>query len=119
MHKICLVKVFPAGHPDKAMKLYAVLDEQSNRSLVCSEFFKMFDEHASSSPYSQRTYAGIKETMGRRASGDVIKSLDRTVQLSLPSLTECNNILNIIVFYHSYLQTVAHIITDMTRRLPQ
>ena len=32
--KICLVKVFPAGHRGKAVKLYAIMDEKSNRSLV-------------------------------------------------------------------------------------
>lgn len=38
--KICLVKVYPAGRREKAVKLYAILDEQSNRSLVHSQFFE-------------------------------------------------------------------------------
>lgn len=37
--KICLVKVYPAGQPDQAIRLYAIYDEQSNRSLVRSKFF--------------------------------------------------------------------------------
>lgn len=32
--KICLVKVYPANHPDVASRIYAILDDQSNRSLA-------------------------------------------------------------------------------------
>ncbi|XP_061136930.1 uncharacterized protein LOC133155543 [Syngnathus typhle] len=28
--KICLVKVYPSGRPDRALKMYAIIDEQSN-----------------------------------------------------------------------------------------
>ena len=48
--KICLVKVFPAGHREKAVKLYAIIDEQSNRSLVRPQFFDMFNDHSPSAP---------------------------------------------------------------------
>lgn len=37
--KISLDKVYPAGHKEKAIKMYAVIYEQSNRSLAKSEFF--------------------------------------------------------------------------------
>lgn len=37
--KICLVRVYPKGSPEAAVKMYAMLDDQSNRSLVRSEFF--------------------------------------------------------------------------------
>lgn len=37
--KISLVKVFPAGQRDRAVNMYIVLDEQSNRSLARTEFF--------------------------------------------------------------------------------
>ncbi len=67
--KICLVKVFPAGRRDKAVKLYAILDEQSNRSLVRSQFFEVFSDQSPSAPYILRTCAGVKESVGRRASG--------------------------------------------------
>ncbi|KAL1254322.1 hypothetical protein QQF64_016551 [Cirrhinus molitorella] len=36
--KICLVKVFPKNHPEKAVKAYVILDDQSNRSLARSDF---------------------------------------------------------------------------------
>ncbi len=37
--KICLVRVYPMGSPEAAVKMYAMLNDQSNRSLVRSEFF--------------------------------------------------------------------------------
>ncbi len=41
--KICLVKVYPFNQCEKAKRIYAVLAEQSNRSLVKSEFFDLFN----------------------------------------------------------------------------
>lgn len=40
--KNCLVKVYPDGQPNKAIEAYAILDDQSNRSLVKSAFFELF-----------------------------------------------------------------------------
>ncbi len=37
--KICLVHVYPINCPDKAERMYAVLDDQSIQSVVKSEFF--------------------------------------------------------------------------------
>jgi len=41
--KICLVSVFPNGCREESKRMYAILDEQSNRSLARSEFFEVFD----------------------------------------------------------------------------
>ncbi|XP_036007876.1 uncharacterized protein LOC118567277 [Fundulus heteroclitus] len=92
--KICLIKVFPTGHREKAVKLYAIMDEQSNRSLVDSQFFDMFNDQSPSAPYTLRTCAGVKQSAGRRASGYEVESLDGTVRVPLPSLIECNDIPN-------------------------
>lgn len=40
--KICLVSVFPSGQQEKAIRVYAIIDDQSNRSLVRSKFFDVF-----------------------------------------------------------------------------
>lgn len=40
--KICLVNVYPGGQPEK-MKTYTNLDDQSNKYLARSAFFKMFN----------------------------------------------------------------------------
>lgn len=42
-HQICLAKVFPTGHPEKAAKTYVILDGESNQFLVSPEFFKLFE----------------------------------------------------------------------------
>lgn len=76
------------------MKLYAVMDEQSNRSLVRSQFFDMFNDQSPSAPYTLRTCARVKQSAGRRASGYEVESLDGAIRISLPSLIECNDIPN-------------------------
>ncbi|XP_013856011.1 uncharacterized protein LOC106511825, partial [Austrofundulus limnaeus] len=116
--KICLVKVYPVGCRDRAVKLYAILDEQSNRSLVRSQFFDVFKDESPSAPYTLRTCAGVKEAAGRRASGYVIESMDGNVHIPLPSLIECNNIPNNrdeiptpeVALHHPHLKSLAHLI---------
>lgn len=92
--KVCLVKIFPSDQREKAVKVYAILDDQSNRSLVRSELFNLFDLKGQSSPYSLKTCAGVVETAGRRVHGFQIESIDGQVTLPLPTLIECNQIPN-------------------------
>ncbi|MEE6488845.1 hypothetical protein FKM82_015408 [Ascaphus truei] len=71
--------------------MYAILDDQSNRSLVRSEFFDMFNIQDGASPYTLRTCAGRMETTGRRVNGYTICSIDGKVNMPLPTLIECNH----------------------------
>ncbi|XP_075431592.1 uncharacterized protein LOC142468854 [Ascaphus truei] len=89
--KICLVAVHPQGQPEKAIRMYAILDDQSNRSLVRSEFFDMFNIQDGAFPYTLRTCAGQMETTGRRVNGYTICSIDGKVNMPLPTLIECNH----------------------------
>ncbi|RXN22446.1 hypothetical protein ROHU_006738 [Labeo rohita] len=59
--------------------MYAVLDEQSNRSLARSEFFDIFKVKGTEHPYTLRTCAGVTETSGRRATGFQAISMDGKV----------------------------------------
>lgn len=79
---ICLVKVFPAGQQEKAIRLYAIPDDQSNRSLVSPEFFDLFNIKGHNSPYSLKICAGAADTAGRRAHDFQVESMDRKVILS-------------------------------------
>ncbi len=88
--KICLVTVYPAGKREKAVKVYAVLDEQSNRSLAKTEFFNLFEIEANFTPYTIKTCAGVNQTSGRRATNFMVESLDGHTKLSLPTLIECD-----------------------------
>lgn len=86
--KICLAKVYPDGHPERAVKLYIILDEQSNRSLARTEFFDLLNVKGASSAYTLRTCAGVTETTGRRATGFIVESLDGVTKVELPTLFE-------------------------------
>ncbi|XP_039885710.1 uncharacterized protein LOC120732292 [Simochromis diagramma] len=90
--KICLVRVYPAGQPEKAVKMYAVLDEQSNRSLAKTYFFDIFNIEGQLEPYTLKTCSGVVEIAGRRARDFILESLDGTTQLPLPTLIECDMI---------------------------
>ncbi|XP_077385858.1 uncharacterized protein LOC144023832 [Festucalex cinctus] len=90
--KICLVKVYPAKNPESAVTMYAMLDDQSNRSLARSELFDLFNIQGTTSQYSLKTCAGMKESSGRRAYGLQIEASKGGVSIPLPELIECNDI---------------------------
>lgn len=90
--KICLVRVYPVGQAERAVKMYAFLDEQSNRSLVKTDFFDLFKIDGHLEPYTLKTCSGVMEVTGRRAHNFVIESMDGTTHLSLPTLIECDMI---------------------------
>lgn len=92
--KVCLVRVFPQGQPKRSIKMYVIIDDQSNRSLARSEFFHLFKVESSLSPYLMKTCAGTTEMTGRKAVGFQIEAVDGGVCLDLPPLIECNEIMN-------------------------
>jgi hypothetical protein len=92
--KTILVRVYPEGEPGKAKQMYAILDDQSNASLVRSEFFDLLNVQGEEYPYTLLSCAGRTQTRGRRTHGYVVESLDGTSRLKLPTLLECNQIPN-------------------------
>ena len=92
--KICLVKLYPKGQSDKAIKAYVILDDQSNRSLARSSLFELFNIECKPYSYYLKTCSGVVETSGRRAVDVVVESLDGKVTIPLPPLIECNDILD-------------------------
>ncbi|KAL1252709.1 hypothetical protein QQF64_017402 [Cirrhinus molitorella] len=113
--KICLVSVFPSGCKEESKRMYAILDEQSNRSLARSEFFEIFKISGNSYSYTLKTCAGHTETAGRRASGYTVESVDNKISIHLPTLLECNQIPNVrteiptpeAAFHHAHLKHIA------------
>ncbi len=91
-YKICLVKVYPGDHPGKVIQTYAVLDDQSKRSLAHPEFFNHFGLYEKASPYTLKTCSGVMETSGRRAKNFVVESYDGKIKLKLLTLIECEMI---------------------------
>ncbi|XP_075530085.1 uncharacterized protein LOC142563417 [Dermacentor variabilis] len=116
--KICLVKVSHPTQPHNTEKMYAILDDQSNRSLARTEFFDIFGLNGDSSPYTLRTCAGTAEAIGRRASGFLIEDIHGSVKLPLPTLIECNEMPNNrneiptpeVASHHPHLRAVAKFI---------
>lgn len=90
--KICLVKAYPEGQKDRAIRMYAVIDEQSNRSLAKTEFFNLFEINATPTPYTLQTCSGKATTTGRRAENFFIQSMDEKTDLRLPPLIECDSV---------------------------
>lgn len=90
--KICLVKVYPKEHPEKAVKMYAMLDDQSNKSLVRSQFFEVFKIKVNTCPHMLLTCAGLSTTSGSRATGFQIEAANGGMTLSLPELIECDDL---------------------------
>lgn len=119
--KILLAKVYPAGRHNEAMKVYVILDEQSNRSLARSEFFDTFSVQGPTASYSLKTCSGASENMGRTASSFFIESLDGGIVLPLPRLLECNAIPDnraeiptpSAALFHRHLKPIAHLIPEL------
>ncbi|XP_049322874.1 uncharacterized protein LOC125782565 [Astyanax mexicanus] len=125
--KICLVKVFPTGQKEKAIKLYTIIDDQSNRSLVKSSFFDIFGiKRCHQSSYTLKTCAGTVSTSGRQASGFQIESMDGQVSIPLPTLIECDDIPNDrteiptpeAAFHHKHLNSLAEQIPELDPDAP-
>lgn len=119
--KICLVTVYPTGHREKAVKLYVILDDQSNRSLASSAFFDTFKIKEASSSYLLKTCTGVSEETGRRAIGYQIESFDGQTTLPLPTLIECNQFPTDreeiptpeVALHHRHLKGIAHLIPEL------
>jgi len=92
--KTILVNVYPKGKPEEKIRTYAIIDDQSNRSLARSEFFDHFNEKSDTIEYTLASCSGKNTQSGRRATGYVLESIDETVQLDCPCLIECNQIPN-------------------------
>ncbi|XP_067373332.1 uncharacterized protein [Channa argus] len=88
--KISLVKIYPSGQKEKAVKTYVVFDEQSNKSLAKTEFFELFGIKTDVAVYTLKTCSGVVKTAGRRANNFIVESLDGKVIIPLPTLIECD-----------------------------
>lgn len=119
--KTILVRVYPKEYPEKVKNMYAIIDDQSNRSLATSEFFTLFDIKGDEIEYALSSCNGCVTVSGRRASGYLVESLNRDTQLNLPTLIECNQIPNVrdeiptpqVAAYHPHLLDIARYIPPL------
>lgn len=90
--KTLLVDIFNKRTPHITKRIYAIVDEQSNSSLITSE---LADDLGASGPlekYFLSTCSGDREEKyGRRLTGVAVRSTNGA-EFTLPTLTECDNI---------------------------
>ncbi|CAC5372342.1 unnamed protein product [Mytilus coruscus] len=121
--KTLLVKVYPEGKPEVSVTTYAIIDDQSNRSLVCSIFIDHFNETTEPVEYMLASCSGKTIQHGRRTTGYILESLDGTTQLKCPSLIECNEIpiskreiaTPAIARHYKHLQDIEQFIPELNR----
>ncbi|XP_021353411.1 uncharacterized protein LOC110450280 [Mizuhopecten yessoensis] len=124
--KILLLRVYPKSNPEHARRVYAIVDDQSNRSLANSDFFDLFEEYGPESEYMLSSCAGVFSASGRRAFGYVAESIDGQVSLDIPKLIECNEIPNgrediptpEIAMHYSHLQDLVNDIPPLDESAP-
>ena len=92
--KTLLVYVFPNRQPNKAVKVYAIIDDQSNRSLAKTQLLDQLNVEGERIQYTLSSCSGNIVTSGRRANGFTVQSLDGSTSMELPTLVECNEIPN-------------------------
>ena len=91
--KIMLVDIFNKNNPSATCRVYAIIDDQSNTSLISNELADMFGIDSCEKMYYLSTCSSAKEvTYGRRVSGLVARSVVNNKESLLPTLIECDNI---------------------------
>ena len=121
--KLVLVKVYQNSRPDQFLKTYAILDDQSNRSLAKPEFFSKLKISSEKFEYTLKTCSDTVVMSGRRAVDCVIESLDGSKCYQLPTVIECTNIPNLrdeiptpqVAMHHAHLQDIAYQIPELDR----
>ncbi|XP_033733157.1 uncharacterized protein LOC117322392 [Pecten maximus] len=121
--KTILVKVYPKGEPDKSIRLYAIIDDQSNMSLARTAFFDSFGENSQYTEYTMASCSGLNSSSGRKAQGYVVESMDGDFALDLPVLLECDNIPNNrneiptpeAAHFHSHLRDISQHLRPLDR----
>jgi hypothetical protein len=92
--KILLANVYLKNDPNTQMRMYVMLDDQSNRSLASPHIFNSLGVEGKKINYTLTSCSGKKQAVGRRAHNIVVESLDHSVQLQLPAVTECSHLLD-------------------------
>ncbi|XP_069108188.1 uncharacterized protein [Argopecten irradians] len=90
--KTLLVDVYPEGRPDKAITVYAILDDQSNCTLASPQLLDALDVPCTEICYTLSSCSGKWKSSGRRAVGLTVRSADGSGSVYLPSIIECENI---------------------------
>ena len=90
--KIVLVDAFKKEQPNKPVRVYALMDDQSNASMISPNLIQKLNVDGPKERFLLSTCSTSKETKyGRRISGVVLRSTNgKTVEL--PTMLECEHI---------------------------
>lgn len=92
--KTLAVNIYKTGNPERSTKVYAMLDEHCNRSLISPEVLDTLGIHTAETQYTLTSCSGSYQTAGRIAHNLTIQSLDKDYNLELPTVIECPEIPN-------------------------
>lgn len=92
--KIVLVDVFCHSCPSNRLRTYAIIDDQSNRSLAKPELFSRLNIEGTPSHYTLYSCSGPSIMKGRKAFDCVVEAVDGSHSYLLPPLLECSEIPN-------------------------
>ena len=90
--KTVLVRVYPEGHSESSVTVYAMIDEHCNRTLASSELMDTLGIKGNELMYNLSSCSGKDHALGRQAYGLIVQSLDSSTSLRLPTLIECRSI---------------------------
>ncbi|KAK3088225.1 hypothetical protein FSP39_016350 [Pinctada imbricata] len=88
--KIVLGTVHVANHEDIAVKVYIIIDDQSNQSLGSTQLFDQLGVAGNETEYILTSCAGQYRASGRKLHNLVIDSYNQSARLVIPTVTECN-----------------------------
>jgi len=113
--KIVLVRVHHRDQPCKSFEMYAIIDDQSNRTLARSALFDRLGLQSKIVEYALSSCGGHTVASGRIADGCIVETVDGSCRLELPELLECNDIPNVreeipspdVAAHHPHLREIA------------
>jgi len=93
--KIVPVFIYDKANKDNKVRTYAIIDDQSNRTLVSPSLLDSLNpEDCEMIEYSVNSCNGTKVTCGRKVSSLMVSNLVGDTELELPPVLECKNIPN-------------------------
>lgn len=119
--KAVLVDVYPKETPSQRLRIYALIDDQSNTTLTKTELFDFMNvPHSQTHFFTLTSCAGRIQTSGRKMSGLMVATIDDSVVMELPTITECNEVPNgkheiptlDVVKYHPHIQDLPFALMD-------
>ncbi|VDI60777.1 Hypothetical predicted protein [Mytilus galloprovincialis] len=90
--KTVLVDVYSPNAPEKSMRVYAAIDDQSNRTLITSELFDDLGIQGQHAQFNMSSCNGNSTMKCRVANSICVRSIDGKSTFELQDVIECDSI---------------------------